>query len=161
MPGIMMSKSSRSGAFLSTARSAASPSRATLSLNSPRKASTSMSTLALTSSTTSTRHSDRSFMAMTGSDPLLHSCTAQRLEGTLELVGADELREAGVSLRTEEPAEQIAVALEPVDAAGSALLQQPRPAADRRLERGRVDRGRGSHGGRRCSDRLAKQWPER
>ena len=50
-----------SGGFFSIARSAASPSMATLSLYSPRSASTRTSTLASESSTTSTRDSDSSF----------------------------------------------------------------------------------------------------
>src|SRR4029453_12442985 len=62
MPGIMMSSSTRSGGFVSIRRSALWPSRATLSLYSPRSALTRISTLSATSSTIRIRQSESSFI---------------------------------------------------------------------------------------------------
>src|SRR6187402_3535180 len=88
-----MSRSSRSGGLFSTVRRAASPLRATLILYSPRSASTSMSTFAFTSSTISTRHSDRFLTATLPLDSHGAGRALQRFERALEVVGVDLARE--------------------------------------------------------------------
>src|SRR5262245_51785794 len=95
-----------------------------------------MSTLAFTSSTTSTRHSDSSLTAMAlGSDPLLRGGAPQPLERALEIVRLHLLREA-VEGRSavEERAQRPALLLEVVEAGRVAVGQEPRPALDERRE---------------------------
>src|SRR6478672_4641211 len=122
MPGMTISRSTRSGGLFSMLRRAAVPSTATLSLYSSRRACTRMSIFVFASSTMSTRLAERSFTSVApGSD--FERALQLRL-GILEGIALDTRVELYPARRVEQGAEGIAMCLDEVDCPGIGVRQQ-------------------------------------
>src|SRR4249919_166260 len=116
MPGMTISRSTRSGGLFSMLRRAAAPSRATLSLYSSRRACTRMSIFVFASSTMSTRLAERSFMSAA---PRSGFERARQLRlGIREGVALDTRVELHPARRVKQGAEGIAMCLDELDRLG-------------------------------------------